>query len=159
MKNIDYTKSAVNLTNSPKLKVSLDILHDIQHRIDEVKASIELSIPRDLKDILSTLQEQYDGCRKSIITDIDNIGSYQDIISGIYAVKQRRVSVNYKPDLVRLHAPNALPMVIIESVDQDAMTKLVKDGFISPEQARLCADIKESYSYIIKLPENQNKGE
>lgn len=150
MKNIDYTKSAVNLTNSPKLKVSLDILHDIQNRIDEVKVSIDMAIPKDLKDILATLQEQYDGCRKAIITDIDNVGSYQDIVSGIYAVKQKRVSINYKPELVRLHAPNAVPMVIIESVDQDAMTKLVKDGFVSSEQSKLCADIKESYNYIIK---------
>ena len=149
--NPDYSQSAVNLTNSIQVVVTLRAIRGLTSQIAELKATIENLIPQELKDSRASLQMQLDAATQGIYKDIDAYGSYQDQEKGEYALKQRRESILYKPALVRCYAPSRVAsFVIIESVDSKAMEAMAKAGQIDPETAKKCGEVKETFAYIIR---------
>ncbi len=147
-RNPDYSASAVNLVNPPGIGKRLMDLQDVQARWRTLDANLQ-AMPE-----YQELQDQ--AVKVASLTDeikamVEAQGSYQDIESGFYAVKQRKESVTYKAELARQYlASSALNMVLVESVDAKALGGLVKGGIVTPEQARQCGEIKESFAFIIR---------
>ena len=154
-KNIDYSASAVNLTNSVQLLVDLRAMRGLTDQIAELQAKMDACIPQDLKDLMSSLQTQLNGCSQGVRTDIDTYGSYQDLDSGMYAVKQRKVSVSYDPARFKFLYPQYAPAIIVESVDTAKLKGLIKGGLLKEEDLKhpdvAIAKETESFAYIVKV--------
>ncbi len=147
-KNPDYTASAVDLCNPPEIGQKLINYQDCQAKIRTLEANLE-AIPEFQE--LQGSQKELANLNAQIRGMIDAQGSYQDIEKGWYALKQRRESIIYKPELVRQYAPSKVAsFVLIESVDIKALDALIKAGQLTPETARQCGEVKETFAYIIK---------
>lgn len=146
-KNPDYTESAVSLTNSPELrdmlmvrkerKVFADELEEVLHETREWKA---------VQQVMADANE-LDGRIKETI---DRLGGFQDIDDGLYALRQRRLSLTYIPKLVRTILPKFAEALIEEVVNKEAMGGLLKGRLVSEEQSEACAERTENLAYIIK---------
>src|SRR3990167_5132663 len=102
-KNPDYSASAVMLTNPPQLGGLLKGLHCEQTAFDTLNKEVDACIPQGLKDNIAKVQKEIDISMKAIKSAIDLYGSYQDVDKGEYAVKQKRESINFKPELDMTH--------------------------------------------------------
>ena len=150
-KNPDYSGTAVNLTNPPQVKRLLLELHNTENRITTIQEQMDALIPQQVKDTLAALITLRIETNKVIRTVIDEFGSYQNTETGEYAVKQRRESIIYKPELVRQYAPSKIAsFVLIESVDSQALDALIKAGQLTPEIAKQCGEVKETFAYIVR---------
>lgn len=148
-KNIDYTASAVNLMNSPILGHKLCELKEAQGIADVFQKALEDTEPYRM---LARCQDDIARMRDEIHELIEEQGSFQDTEAGMYAVKQRRESITYKPELVRQYAPSKVAsFVLVESVDSKALDAMLKAGQITPEQARQCGTIEEKFAFIIRV--------
>lgn len=146
--NPDYSNSAVDLNNPPEVKAELNVFYQLQSEQAEIQVMLEKNeLFIELQEVSKKLVEQ----RVKVVEAIDKFGSYQDIENGAYAIKQRKESIDYKPELVRQYAPSRVAsFVLIESVDKKAMEAMVKTKQMTPEQARNCGEIQEAYAYIVK---------
>ncbi len=150
-KNPDYSGSAVMLTNPPQVMIDLQAIRGLNNQMAELQEKVKLCIPQEIKDEIAKVQAKLDEASGIIRADIETYGSYQDIDKGEYALKQKRESIIYKPELVRQYAPSKVAsFVLIESVDTKALDALVKAGQLTPVEARQCGEVKESFAYIIK---------
>jgi hypothetical protein len=149
--NTDYSASAVNLGNNLTVIAKLGDLEALRDELNKCRAEAEALIPQDIKDRISEYVKAIADCEESLRMDIDTFGSYQNVKQGRYAVKQRKESISYKPELVRQYAPaKVVSFVIVEAVDAKAMDALIKAGQVTQEDARKCGEVKESFAYIIK---------
>jgi hypothetical protein len=149
--NPDYSASAVNLTNPPEVQELLMAQLNRQAALVVLKDQADACIPDALKREIGELEAAITIENTSIKGYIDTFGSYQNVDTGMYGVKQRRESITYKPELVRQYAPSKVAsFVLVESVDQKAMDAMLKTGQLSPEQAKQCGEVKESFAYIIR---------
>ena len=149
--NPDYSGSAVGLTNPSQVKDLLAKYHNEVTQLTVLGEAIDKAIPQELKDQRDTLRKWHQETDKAIHQAIDDFGSYQDIESGEYAVKQRRESVTYKPELTKkVLEPKLASLVIVESVDSKALDGLIKGGLVSATQARECGEVEESFAYLIR---------
>jgi len=153
-KNIDYKASAVNLTNPIEIISLMEKYRKEESHIGILSLEIQDCIPQALRDRLEIAEKYHSETNQVIRTAIDQFGSYQDTDVGEYAIKQRRESITYKPELVRCYAPSKVAsFVLIESVDTKAMDAMIKTGQITSEQVKQCGETKESFAYIIKSME------
>ncbi len=152
-KNPDYSASAVNLTNSVQVIIDLRALKGLQIQIAELQKKIDDCIPQELKDLMSSLQTQFSACAQGTKSDIDTYGSYQDIEAGMYAVKQRKLSISYDASSFESHYPELAPAVLVKSVNIKAIEGLLKGQLL--DKARLEAEgvlkISEAFAYVIKV--------
>jgi len=147
-KNPDYTASAVNLTNPPEIEGKLAALEICQLAMvqleDEIKQTEAAKQLASLQAAAAELTAQIKGM-------IDAMGSFQDVVSGRYAVKQRRETISYQPQMVRAVLNEKLAsLVIVEAVDAKALDGLLKGKLITPEQARECGEAKETFAFIVR---------
>lgn len=147
-KNPDYSQSAVRLCNPPQVKEALEQRQSLTSHIANLRALLE-AYPEwaELQKAEQRLTDHVTYIRDAI----DRFGSFQSVETGEYALKQRRESITYKPELVRQFAPEkVIPFVLVETVDSKALEAMVKAGQLAPEQARKCGIIEEKFAYIIK---------
>jgi len=147
-KNTDYSTSAVRLCNPPEVEAELTKLHEGEAYVERLKRKLE-EIPtyQSLQNGLNIVE----AIKADIKQLVETYGSYQDVERGWYAVKQRRESVAYTPELVRKYAPAKIAnFVIIEAVDAKAMDAMVKAGQLSQEDARQYGEVRETYATIIR---------
>ncbi len=150
-KNPDYGASAVMLTNPPQIMDLLAKYHKEAVALMGITEAINNAIPVDLANQKSILEKYHQETDKAIRQAIDELGSYQDTEKGEYAVKQRRESITYKPELVRQYAPSKVAsFVLVESVDSKAMDAMLKSGQLTPIVARQCGIVEEKFAYIIR---------
>jgi len=149
--NPDYSASAVMLTNPGKVMVQYAILKVQQTKMAYLQGQAEASIPQELRDEIFETQKLIETKNKELREAIDELGSYQNVEAGEYAVKQMRKTVNYEPALARDNLdPKCAAMVIVESVDKVALNRLVKAQMVTQEEADLCGIAKIDYAYIIR---------
>ena len=149
--NPNYEASAVCLSNPPQVLADLNLIKEITLDIALIKEKIRACIPADLTGALLAAEKTLAGANTNIRNDIDAYGSYQNQETGEYALKQKRETINYKAELVRCYAPSRVAsFVIIESVDSNAMESMLKVRQLTPEVAKQCGEVKETYAYIIK---------
>ncbi len=151
-KNPSYEASAVNLTNDGMVGMALvayqkklALLSDLQEQAANlVPIELQEQIDRIQKDITSSLEE--------IKTLIDKFGSFQQPEYGRYAIKQRKVSLNYDPKVFRIKHPDFAPAVIVEMVDTKKIDGLIKGGLLDKGAliTEGTAGETESFSYIIR---------
>lgn len=157
--NMDYSNSAVNLTNSTKLDIDLEVLDRYQKEKATIEESIQSLIPQDLKDTLLNTERCIDEITRIIKEGIESSGSYQNLEKGWYAVKQRKVSKSYDAFAFEERYPQFAPAIIIKAVDTAKLTGLIKGGLISEADLKkespggfpAVITEKESFSYIIKV--------
>lgn len=150
-KNIDYSASAVNLVNPPQVEGLLRELQNQSTMASQLRNQAEALIPDELKTKIKKADDESTRLSAEVHKAIDEFGSYQDLLSGSYAIKQMKRTIAYEPKLVRDNLDEKLArMVIIEAVDKTKLAGLVKGGFITQEQSDACGIAQISYAYIIK---------
>lgn len=153
-KNKDYSKSAENLCNPAIIGEMLEQLDTTMCIKKSLNERIQELIPAEIKEDLERAEQEIQMITNEIELLIDTQGSYQDLERGFYAIKQRRESITYNVQKTRNSLEDKLAeMVVEETVNKGKMEGLIKGGFITAEQARGCADIKETFSTIIKAGE------
>lgn len=145
-RNTDYSLSAINLVNPNEVRVLLSARHEIQSEIRQLDAILK-AYPEyeQLQEEQHLLTENEQKLREAI----DKYGSYQDTVSGSYAVKQIRRTVTFIADMVKRVIPQYAEAVI-DGVNKNKMIGLLKGGLITQEQANQCSEVKEDFAYIIK---------
>jgi hypothetical protein len=150
-KNIDYSNSAVNLTNPDDVKNLLSersIMASVMATYQEaLKAS-----NKELCDKIAELSNRMENNEIAIKTAIDLFGSYQDTATGFYGVKQRKVSVSYDPAKFKLRFPAYAPAIIIEAVDTVKLNGLIKGGLVTADEMKDAGIVTEkpSFVYIVR---------
>ena len=152
MPNIDYSKSAVNLTNPRELKDALGAQGERMLDLARLQEKIDACVPSELKVELANLQKEIVAENEGIRGYIDTLGSYQNVEAGMYAVKQRKVSISYDPQVFRAQYPDYAPAVIKETVDGTKLNGLIKGGLLTQEdlEKKGVSTKSESFAYIIK---------
>lgn len=89
-KNPDYSASAVNLTNPQQVRELLSAYHAQVAALDGIAKEMEALIPETLREQRAVLDKIHRAIRQAV----DAFGSYQDVESGWYALKQRRESIS-----------------------------------------------------------------
>lgn len=151
-KKTDYTNSAVNLRNPPELKPLLTDLARLKHR--HATLQVELQLTQLYTEIVARLNDITD-CENAIREAIETYGSYQDLDTGDYAIKQRKVSITYIVARVREFIRPYADAVIEEVVSKGKLEGLRKGGLVSQEDLDRCADTTASFSFIIKVADPQ----
>lgn len=146
-KNPDYSESAVNLTNSQELR---DMLMAHRQKAGDFNALKELLERTDESKALEAAGDALHDLDAQIKETIDRLGGFQDMAEGLYALRQRRLSLTYIPKLVKTILSSFAEAVIEEVVNKKKMEGLLKGGLITEEQAEACAERSESLAYIIK---------
>ena len=152
-KNPNYESSAVNLCNPPEVRNDLLTLVDMRNDLAVLQTERDNLIPQELKDRIEICQKYITEQDQVLRIAIDEFGSFQDVESGQYAVKQRKVSRSYKAEPFEKSYPQFAPAVIIKAVDTIKIHGLIKGGLLNePDLERdgvlVCT---ESFSYIIKV--------
>ena len=145
-KNLDYSASAVNLTNAVEVKILLDAKARIDNEIRQIQTVMQ-AYPE--WQALQELGEKQIAINAQIRAAVDQYGSDQDVSAGVYAVKQIRKTVTFIAEKIRQVIPQYAEAVI-DGVNTEKMKGLIKGGLISSEQSNSCSAIKESFAYIIK---------
>ena len=152
---MDYSKSAVNLTNHYSLLGMLRSLADSKTSLRAIEDKIEQLIPADLKALQEKYQDEIMQTTSDIQMTIEERGSYQDLEANLYAIKQRKVTKSYNAEAFEKCYPQYAPAVIIKAVDTTKLNGLIKGGLLTEDNLKN-PDIgviteKESFSYIIKV--------
>jgi len=147
-KNPDYSATAVNLCNPPEILEKLKALRDYQKVIKENEDALSenrnfITIQQALKDVGVISGE--------IKALIETQGSYQDIEKGLYAVKQMRTSESYDAEKFKINYPAYVPAVIVDSVNKDALTGLLKGNLIKHDKLLEQGVIIEKHTYAYKI--------
>jgi hypothetical protein len=152
-KNIDYSNSAVNLTNHEQIKGMLQALAETKAFLKSVEDRIEALIPKELADLQQQYQDEIMQIMSDIQITIEERGSYQDLENGRYAVKQRKVSKSYDARVFKIAYPQYSPAVVIETIDTTKLNGLIKGGLITEADLKTNGVVteKETFNYIIKV--------
>lgn len=144
----DYSNSAVNLVNPREVENLLNIRTNLVKIQYEAESNLENTPEyRSVNEANKKIVE----LDKKLRDAMDEYGSYQDLEHGDYAIKQRRQTVNYTPELVRQNAPEKIAKyVIVEAVDSNALNALAKAHEITAEDLLKCGEVRETFAYIIK---------
>ena len=149
VKGTDYSKSAIDLTNSNEV---LNLLNEYGNALEAEdiaqQAVLETAESKAFYDALHTSKK----AKEAVKVAIDRCGSFQDVGKGLYALKQRKTSVSYDPVRVREFIPDAVAMAIIETVPNRKIDGLLKGKMITEEQASSCRIVAElAPAYIIDI--------
>lgn len=151
-KKTDYTNSAVNLCNPPQLQsllIDLALLRGaeaiLQTELEKTPVFSSLKAKQGEITFLST----------TIREAIDAHGSFQDLDTGTYALKQRKISITYIASKVREFLRTYADAVIEEVVSKSKLEGLRKGGLVSQADLDRCADTTESFAYIIKADQGE----
>jgi len=151
-KNLDYSASAVNLTNPPEVAEVLRCQIARRMTLNQLRNQAEDCVPLVLRNRIKELEEEIASENEGIKGYIDSFGSYQNLDLGIYALKQRRVSVSYDPKTLRSFHPAEANLVIEETVNSTKINGLIRGGLLDPGTLKTEGITKEaeSFVYIIK---------
>lgn len=156
--NPDYSASAVNLINPLEVSVSLTLLKKLQNDLALIEADIKLLLPLELISRRNKLQTKITEQEQGLKIAIETFGSYQDVEAGMYAVKQRKVSLSYDASCFESHYPELSPAVLVKSVNVKSIEGLMKGGLL--DKARLESEgvikVSEAFVYIIKVPDKKD---
>ncbi len=152
-KNPDYTTSAVNLTNTEQVKELLDEWVAGKKLLDEANGLLQAALaelpvlPEAVK--ASEASALLDEARKNLEVAVKELGGYQDVEMGMYALEQVRKAVTYDPELVKEQIP-VFADKILAQVDVTVLKGLLRGKLITQEQMDACAIVKESQRFVIE---------
>ena len=152
-KNPDYSNSAVNLieTRPEVFGLIMDEYYLAEESKEELRKELETT---------ELFKRWADACTRAsskkdeVIKAIEEYGSYQNIETGEYAIKQAKQSKHYnaKPFMESENFLKYIPAVIEQSINVKALEGLVKGKLITEEELKETGVITttETYAYIIK---------
>jgi len=144
-KNIDYSASAVDLRNDPLLSAKLYELSAAQDLADEHKAALEQTDAFKVAQIYAGKVTEITAEIKGMI---DTLGSFQDTTAGMYAVKQRKVSLSYDAQKFKDAYPEFVPAVIVEEVNVNVLAGLIKGWLITELDLKDKGVTQETESFV-----------
>ena len=147
--NPDYTMSAVSIKNPPEVKGLLDEWLAAKKIADEAEAVLEAKLaklPQAIK--ANEADARLDEARQNLELAIKELGGYQDVEQGLYALEQVRKTITYNPDKVKVEIPTYADK-ILGQVDVNVLKGLLRGKLITQEQVDACAIVKESLRFII----------
>jgi len=146
-KNPDYTASAVSITNPQEIEILLGQRKAVSGQVEAFKTVLE-QVPayKNIKEGEATLAN----IDKQLTTLIDEKGGYQDTDAGLYALRQRRISLSYNPDQLRACIPKWADAVISEVVDTKQVSQLIKSKLITETEIEPATIKKETTRIIIE---------
>jgi len=148
--NPDYTASAVKLTNSPEVKALLDEWVAAE-KLDEEATRVSLLAIGDLPETIASLEarNQKVQARENLEVAVKELGGYQDVEQGLYALQQVRKTVTYDPEKVKVEIPTYADKILAQ-VDVAVLKGLLRGKLITQEQVDACATVKESLRFVIE---------
>jgi hypothetical protein len=152
-KNLDYSNSAVNLTNTSFIGELLESLKEQETELQELRDKANTYIPVEFFSAIEQMNLAVNDSRALITKEIESLGSYQNLEQGLYAVKQRKVSKSYDPAVFKIAYPEYSKAVIVEAVDTVKLNGLLKGGLITEDSLKTNGVIteKETFQYIIRV--------
>ena len=146
-KNPDYTASAVSITNPQEIEILLGQRRAVSGQVGERrKIAEQTSLYKEIKEGEATLAN----IDKDLVALIDEKGGYQDTDAGLYALRQRRVSLSYDPEGLRKCIPKWADAVISEVVDPKQVSQLIKSNLIKLAEIEAATIKKETTRVIIQ---------
>lgn len=150
-KNPDFTESVEKLCNPIQVKDLLDQLH----LEEKTKADLEIQLREqsaELVDGIAKMGVVIADTQKQIKEAIEQFGSYQNVETGEYGVKVRRISKSYDAKEFADFFPNYTPAVVIQTINVKALEGLIKGGLIKEDELRNCGVLREdtTYAFIIR---------
>jgi len=147
-KHPDYTASAESITQSPFIKHLLDDLHARENEAAGLQAVLA-AYPE--YNAMQVATEKAAAIRKQISDALPEHGGYQDIEHGVYALRQKAVSVTYPLEKVKAALPPEIAAkVVVESVDKAKVETLIHDRIITGAQVDAISESKTTFRNIIK---------
>ena len=128
----DYTNSAENLCNPQEVKELIDALHLEQANLEKLQ---EL-IPTQLMSSIQAVRMNIDSITEQLKVAIEQLGSYQNIEAGHYAVKYCRMHKEYHVEPFKKHYPIYTSVVIAESINVKALEGLIKGGLLNEDELK-----------------------
>lgn len=156
-KNIDYSKSAVNLTNPGELIPQLAVLLALKGSKEVITQEIQEAIPKELNQKLLDITAEISKVEETVKETIEKFGSFQNVEKGVYALKQRKVSVNESYNATKFEEkyPKFKDAVLTKVVNVPTLKALIKADQISEDglitDGVLTVTREESFQYIIKV--------
>ena len=148
-KKPDYSNSAENLCNPPEVGRKIMELQDAQSRARTIEADLQ----KNETYLLLKGQEEIIADITAQIKDmVDTQGSYQDIESGFYAVKYRRMIKEYHVDPFLEKFPKFAPIVVQQVINTSALQGQIKGKLLTEEELKEAGVITETptYAYYIR---------
>ena len=146
-KNPDYTASAVSITNPVEIEILLGQRKAVSGQVGELLNTLEQNpIYKDIQEGKATLA----GIDKQLVALIDEKGGYQDTDTGLYALRQRRISLSYIPERLRECIPQWASALISEVVDPKKVSQLIKSKLITESEIEVATTRKETTRIIIE---------
>ncbi len=151
-KNPDYTASAVDLKNPVETLDGLRKVLTVRDYLARLQQEAQECIPKELADKISEATLGLATAEDELKKNIDAFGSYQDTELGMYALKQRKVSVSYDALAFECRYPQYAPAIVIKAVDTTKLKGLIKGGLLDEAdmKAGMVSKESESFAYIIK---------
>ncbi len=148
-KNPDYSASAVKLCNPPEIAGELIELHIAQEQAKILEVSLE---ENELYLDLKGKQKKIADITTHIRELIDTLGSYQDLLAGVYAIKQLKRTKVYSATNFESCFPEYATAVLTKSINVPVLEGLIKGNLLNEDGLRRAHIIedKESFAYIVR---------
>jgi len=151
-KNPDYTASAKDLSSPEPTIKAYENWWASKTALEKAELEIEAKIPSELitaRDNAQTAVQEAFNILKELVTDL---GGFQNLETGEYALQQRKISRSYAVEPFKIHCGEYTPQVLIEAIDGKALESLIKAGKLKEDALKERGIIieKETFAYIIK---------
>ena len=148
----DYAASAVNLCNPPEVMDLLVKYHAEDTELFKLNEEVARSIPNELKEKIAHLDQSHTETQKAIRQAIDEFGSYQDVETGEYALKQVKRTKLYSATNFESCFPEYATAVLTKSINVPVLEGLIKGNLLDEaglRRAHIIED-KETFAYIVR---------
>ncbi len=157
-KNPNYESSAERLTNPESVRLLLLMRLGLNSKMAELQNELQMrnmTLLSEIASLKSDLIINEAKIRKTVLIE----GGYQDVDTGLYALRQKRVSYTYDPVYFRKEYPEYAPAVIKETVDTVKLGGLIKGGLLNMAalERDLVAVPSESFAFILKITDTVSK--
>ena len=134
-KKADYTNSAENLCNPGEV---MDLLVKL-HSEESIKATFEDKLKEQCAELVDGIAKSLEviaQIQKQIKEAVDQFGSYQDLETGEYAVKYRRMSKSYHVEPFLVKYSKYATAVVEQAINVKALEGLIKGGLLNEEDLK-----------------------
>jgi len=147
-KKPDYSASAEKLCNPPEVGKKIAELHKAQNTLE----ILEGQRPAKLEYTVEVTQKRIADITAQVKSMVDAQGSYQDIESGEYAVKYRRMIKGYHIEPFKQAFPKYVSAVIEETINVKVLEGLFKGKVLFEGELKDIGAITESptFAYYIR---------
>jgi len=149
-KNPDYTETAENLRNPEEVRILLGQMHAEQIAKKEKEAELYVQ-SKGLVDDITSIDNSILSLQKRIKEAVEEYGSYQDMETGDYAVKYRRMSKSYHPEPLKEYFPKFAELCIQEAVNVAALEGQIKGKLLTIEELKRVGVITEKPTFVFYI--------